>query len=465
MRIGDVNKDGIPDLVVANKGSDSISILRGTGNGQFSATTDYPAGHSPQYVALADLNGDGFLDVVVANYYENYLIGKGTISVLLNDGTGGLLAPTSYIVGTYPASVAIADFNGDGKPDLAVVSTYTSNLVEILLGDGSGAFALSSSFSTATGGANEVVAADLNGDGIQDLALVGGSHLVVFLGRGDGAFGSPLSTLLANYLQGLAVGDVDEDGIPDLVAAAEYGGSDGPENRIWILHGVGDGTFQALSAVQPPANFFPLSVALADIDGDGHLDVVATVFGATPSVYVWLGEGAGNFVSPAAFPIGGSFAYSVAVGDLNHDGQLDLVATNLSQTVVLLSASSGPLKLFTLTPCRIVDTRGPTGILGGPELAGGSVRVFPLAGQCAIPTSARAVSINSIVVDPNQDGSLTIFPDGINVPGTNSISFRANLTRANNAIYRLGHSCGVSVFPSAAPIKTHFVLDVTGYFE
>jgi hypothetical protein len=126
---------------------------------------------------------------------------------------------------------------------------------------------------------------------------------------------------------------------------------------------------------------------------------------------------------------------------------------------------SGPLRFFTATPCRLVDTRGPAGAGGGPALSANATRTFPVAGACAIPSSARAVVLNVTVVAPQVAGNLRLFPAGAPVPGASTINFSAGQVRANSAVVRLSAAGQLAVFAGLGSGTTHVVLDVSGYFE
>src|SRR5207248_1325674 len=157
--------DGIPDLAVANKGSATVSILLGNGDGTFQAAQSYDAGTSPQSLVVGDFNGDGHADLAVAND----IIGAGTVSVLLGNGDGTLQAAQSYDGGFRPWSVAVGDFNSDGVPDLAVANNSIPGTVKILLGNGDGTFRPSQDYTTGPL-AQSVAVGDFNGDGNADLA-------------------------------------------------------------------------------------------------------------------------------------------------------------------------------------------------------------------------------------------------------------------------------------------------------
>jgi hypothetical protein len=174
LAIGDVNGDGHPDLVVANVGSNTVSVLLGNGAGGFGAQTTFATGSEPYSVAIGDLNGDGYPDLAVANY-ASY-----TVSALLGNGAGGFGAQTTFATGANPYSVAIGDVNGDGRPDL-VVANAGSNMVSALLGNGAGGFGAQTTFAT---GINpySVAIGDVNGDGRPDLVVANeGSNTVSVL--------------------------------------------------------------------------------------------------------------------------------------------------------------------------------------------------------------------------------------------------------------------------------------------
>jgi hypothetical protein len=232
--VGDFNGDGKQDLVVTDAATNGVSVLLGNGDGSFQAAQGFAAGYSPDFVAVADVNGDGKPDLVVADAggYGH----SGGVSVLLGNGDGTFQAPRTFGAGLHPISVAVADFNGDGKPDLAVANLGGG--VSVLLGNGDGTFQAAQNF--AAGSAPESVAVgDFNGDGKSDLVVANNSssNVSVLLGNGDGTFQAAQSFTTGSGPFSVAVGDFNGDGKLDLAVTNVGAG-------VSVLLGNGDGTFQ-----------------------------------------------------------------------------------------------------------------------------------------------------------------------------------------------------------------------------
>ncbi|MDR3746514.1 MAG: FG-GAP-like repeat-containing protein [Acidobacteriaceae bacterium] len=323
--IGDFNGDGIPDMAIANRNSNTVTILLGNGDGTFTASPVSPAtGSYPYSIVSGDFNGDGKADLAVANYYD------GTVTILLGNGDGTFTAAASPTVGYYPISIAVGDFNGDGKVDLAVANEG-SNAVTILLGNGDGTFT-ASPVSPATGRSPySIVSGDFNGDGILDLAIAnqGSNTVTILLGNGDGTFTAmPESPATGSYAYSITVGDFNGDGIPDLAIANQ--GS----NTVTILLGNGDGTFTATSA-SPATGYEPVSIVAGDFNGDGKIDLaVANYNSATASLL--LGNGDGTFTAGTS-PSMGYYAQSIAAADFNGDGVPDLAVADYNINTITVS--------------------------------------------------------------------------------------------------------------------------------
>ncbi len=389
--VGDLYGDGNLDLVTANQFDNSVSVLRGNGDGTFQAAVTYPLGmgNGPTFVAVADLNHDGHLDIITTNSGTD--LGTGTVSVLLNNGNGTFQAPVFYAVGADPHSVVVGDFRGDGHLDLAVANyeptqktagivlegsgvslhvNYGDSTVSVLAGRGDGTFDPAVTYPVGAG-AWTVAAADLTGAGHLDLVTANSldNSVSVLRNRGDGTFLPAVSYAVAGNPQGLAVADFDHDGHPDIVTADQGGGT------VSVLRGAGNGTFA------PPVPYLvggsPQAVAVGDFRHDGTLDLAtalldagavavlpgrgdgtflpagANAAGQTPLavavgdfngntgvvtadylagvVSVLLGRGDGTFAPAVAYPVKDN-PTAVAVGDLNNDGAPDIVTANFSTT-------------------------------------------------------------------------------------------------------------------------------------
>jgi len=302
-------------------------------------------GPGPTSVAVSDLNGDGRPDVVVGNRCPSSGdCTNGIVSVLLGEGDGTFRAPVNYGTGgwNFTFTVAIVDLNVDGKPDLVVSNNFTLGgwpigSVSVLLGNGDGTFQPAVNYNSGGSIALSVAAGDLNGDGKPDLVVVdSGSPVSVLLGKGDGTFHTPVT-----YPAGcrdpysVAIGDVNGDGKPDVVLTNDF--ADAPwwqRGSVSVLLGNGDGSLQA-PITYDSGGFGATSIAIADVNGDGHPDLVVANYtvsnwqGNAPGlVSVLPGNGDGTFRVAVNYPSGGLRAFSVAVVDVNADRKPDLVVTN-----------------------------------------------------------------------------------------------------------------------------------------
>jgi uncharacterized repeat protein (TIGR01451 family) len=345
--VGDFNDDGDDDLVVADSGSNLVSILLGDGAGAFGAPTSFAVGSFPRALVVADFDGDANLDVAVANS------GSNNVSVLLGNGDGSLDTALNYPAGGVAFNLAAADFNGDTETDLAVANS-TSDNVAILLGNGSGGFGGPTSYAAGTT-PRAVAVGDLDDDGELDLAVANGdsNNVSVLLGDGLGGFGAPTNFGAGTGPFGVALGDFNGDTNLDLAVANDDSGD------VTVNRGNGLGGFAA--PISWKAGFRPHAVVIGDFNSDSKQDLAVTNFGSN-TVTVRLGDGAGGFGLPAGYGAG-TAPYGVALADLNGDGDLDLATANFHSDNVSVLAGVGNGK-FDAAPAYDVGA-SPTAVAPG----------------------------------------------------------------------------------------------------
>jgi FG-GAP-like repeat len=304
----DFDSDGRPDLAVSSGYDDTVSILRNEGDGAFASPEGYDGGYFPAGLAVADVNQDAKLDLVVANFGE-------TVSVLMNDGAGVFMAPVSYDAGQHPTAVVAVDFNGDDAPDIAAIN-LSSNDVSVLLNQGDGTFDAAVHYD----GGNtpgSLTAADFDGDGALDLVVAGEDYVRVLSGSGHGTFTS-IDYTIAGYGQGVTAADVDADGDTDIALATS--------GNLVILSNLGDGTFAAPRYYL--AGLGPRAIAPADFDRDGLIDFsVANLGVGDADVALVRNQGGGEF-APLDFATGMGSGISVANADFDGDGDSDVAVAN-----------------------------------------------------------------------------------------------------------------------------------------
>jgi hypothetical protein len=263
--------------------------------GGFITAPSYDVGLGPTPAAVGDFNGDGILDLVVADAMANGV--WGAVSIILGNSDGTFRPARSIAIGFSMTAVTVGDFNGDGKLDLALATIGSSPPgVTILLGKGNGTFGYPQFFAAGSN-PSAVVVGDFNGDGIPDLAVANNilsapGMISILLGNGDGTFQAPQEYAVGSAPQSVAVGDFNGDSIPDLAVANEL------SETVSILLGKGDGTFQA--AQNYGAGIGSASVTVGDFNGDGRLDLAVADSGTYPSVAnsrvsILLGNGDGTF--------------------------------------------------------------------------------------------------------------------------------------------------------------------------
>lgn len=374
---GDFNGDGHVDFAVANGGTNDIWIYLGNGDNTFQVPRllQLKKGETPICLATADLRGNGTLDLVVAEYDSS------TIAVLLGNGDGTFANEQIYSLPQAPAAIAIDDFNHDGRPDVAIaLANYDPYRpiprLALLTGNGDGTFAqpvitYDPGFFWNGGAAYAIDAGDVNGDGLPDLLITApllntansvlSGNTTVYLNNGDGTFRVGQTIVSAGALNLPVDGrlaDVNGDGCPDALIADL-------SEVVWVALGDCSGTFGATKAV--PMGEAPTALRVADINGDGHLDLIATSavvqqvdysYPAGDTISVALGNGKGNFGVAHVYG-GNSESFALTVGDFAGNGHPGVVTADVDTDTVSVFANDGT-----------GDLGFPEGLYSGRELYG-----------------------------------------------------------------------------------------------
>ena len=364
--------------------------------GLLDAAQTITVGNQPGAIGSADLNGDGYPDLVVANGTA------GTISILLNNGAGSFTVSSTINVGGAPYAVAIGDFNRDGNQDIAVANAI-GNSVTILLGNGNGSFLLPGSQFATGSTPTAIVTADFNNDGYLDLAVANyfDNSLSVLYGDGNGGFtagatinladgGSPLS---------IAAGDVNSDGLPDLVVPDSTGAIN--VYCSTLASGFPSTATSTIGAADA------LSVELQDLNQDGNLDLIYTNYGGG-SVNILFGDGAANFATGTG-PIGvGANPGTLVIGDFNGDGLEDVIVTTSTpnQLVEVPNNGGGTFGAPVGYPLSVTGTNGVASAMVGADFALNGIPAFGIvmAAQNTVDIAqvqyslADTVSVNPVTV-------------------------------------------------------------------
>lgn len=333
--LADLNGDGNLDVVAPNALNHNVSVFLGTGSGTLGIPAHFATGALPKAVAIDDFNRDGKLDLAVAARNCN------CVSILLGAGDGTFGPPANFATGRYSYDVAVGDFNEDGKADLVVPNPFSGD-VSVLLGRGDGTFDSATNFSS---GGNDAEVADFNGDSHSDFSVsvsANPSYATVFLGDGRGGFALRVDYPIGVHALDIRAKDVTGDGKLDLVA------TNGGSLTVSVLAGNGDGTFAP--ALDSPIGAMPAGFVLADFNGDGKQDIAVAQPEGTDAVGVLFGNGEGAFGSKIDVAVG-QYPHRMAIGDLDHNGGLDLLTADYDGgTVSVLLATEG----------APVDTQAPT---------------------------------------------------------------------------------------------------------
>jgi len=379
----DFNGDGKLDIATTNADSETISVLLGNGNGTFQSHMDNSTAVAASCISLAvgDLRNDGRIDIVAGCQSES------RVAVLLSNGNGTFKAAKSYSVPIGVTDVAVGDFNGDGKPDVAVTNGGTN--VSVLTGSGTGTLKAAVTFGTNFGPTG-IVAVDLNGDGKADIITADNGSpfgvvtatISVLLSNGKDMFADRTDYKVGGATgygaySGIAVADLTGKGKQDLIVPITY------SSEVSILINKGKGTFDA------PANYLlpsgPNAAVAGDFNNDHKADIAVANSNGSGSITVLLNSGTGTFPAYTEYSTNG-IPYGLAVGDFNKDGNLDIVATNGSQNTVSVHLGNGTGAFPTFA--TYATGSGPIGVAvydfngdGWPDIAvtdsrGGTVSIL-----------------------------------------------------------------------------------------
>ncbi len=524
----DVNGDSHVDLVALVNFGNSIAVLAGNGLGGFAAPSNVPLSPMGSSFALADFNADSHVDLAVSRgasgvqtYLGNglggfsqshvYFTGFGSSRVVAADFDLDGRVDLAVLVDAFESAALLFLRNTNCRVrhlTLAVDApscpspgvAFSPQPVARVIDDGENLLSCE---------AGPVTASILPGTGTPG-AVLGGDTMVdavagvaTFTDLSVDLPGAGYRLELSHPVAGKARTRTFSQGISVAIAGPTHACANAPvlydagagyDSYQWTLDSVPYARTRrvTLSGLSPGSHQLAVTV---ERDGCSVGNTLSIDVDASPATPVTAPSevcpySAGHTASvPDAGP-GAMYAWSVTNGVITAGagtrtvtfrvgpaGQAVLTVTvtnaagcSSAQTkIVTVNAGltcPGPVGFFTVTPCRVADTRQPNGPNGGPPLAGNSTRTFPIAGQCGIPPTARSVSVNLTVVGPSASGHLTLFPGNTPIPLVSTINFRVGLTRANNAIAALGASGDVGVLcVLGTPGTVGLVLDVNGYFE
>ena len=449
--VADFNGDCAPDFATADQFANGVTVRFGDGAGGFPTAATYTGFAQPQSIVSADFNNDGAPDLAVGNTVS--IVGDTvgyTVSILLNDGSGAFTPGTSVTTSGNARWLATADIDGDGNVDLFVSDALATPYgVRLYTGNGNGTFAAPSVIATDTHTPGAMVLVDLDGDGDLDLATSMGDATGIYLGNGNGTFAAPAYLLYPDPINGadgachIAAADIDHDGDIDLatVAGNVVGGAT-------VFRNNGNATFTRSQFKMPINPTNPIFVALADLDGDGNIDIVsANQSGCTPegsNLSARPGNGDGTFGASQPISVGyGPTCLNshwqpnaIAALDMNCDGAADLIVPNMSTSFcsVLLTpgAADTTAPVITAPPDVTVPASGPgcTAVVTDAQL--GNASATDNCSSCVVITRSGVPAGN-------------VFP-----AGTTTITYTANDGHGNSS----SATQTVTVSDSVLPVIT-----------
>lgn len=460
LAVGDLNGDGIADYVSANGNGHTVSVRLGIGGGRFAPEREFHVGPHPGDLALGDFNRDGVLDVVVAHRDPAYERPAqfDSVSVAFGVGDGTFGPPAEMYVQGVPAFVRAVDVNGDGADDIVSANSRASfhDSISVLLSNGDRTFQDERSFRAGTADPKDLTAGDLNGDGWADVVTVTGTDssgtATILWGRGDGSFPAPDQLAVGRGALAVALGDLNGDGRLDLVTGNSPSYLN-PGSSVSVLLGRGDGTFEP--RVDYALDGTPQQIRLADMNGDGKLDIVAAN-GSGGTFSIWLGRGDGTLAAAdaASFALGNNATLrSFGIADFDGDKKPDLAVADADRTGVLvaLQAGLGPWTGPGVQPADPLPAEAAIGIVS-PRAAAGSYTGSSVSGTISADTTWSGVvvvrgpvTVATGVTLTVQAGTTVKFMDGAGLYGP-----EAGRLDLNGTLRVLGTALRPVVFTSLA---------------
>jgi hypothetical protein len=454
--VADFDSDGNMDLISVDRGSDSLSLVKGFGDGTFRTLGTVAPGTIPTGAVYVDVNHDGFADLVTSNFLTQ------DVTVNLGNGFGSFAASIHSPVSITAFGITVGDWNNDTHPDVATVNT-TDDSICVLRGNGTGTFSNLVKHNVNGGGPTSILNADFNADTFPDLVVTKPEtdEVQVWRNNGAGAFtlNTTLSTGSGTWPLYAAAADLNADGRPDLAVALR----DSDQVRVYL--GTASGGFDPKTPLAPGAG--PRSIAVADMNKDGEPDLVVglSLLTGVGKVAVMTGDGNGNFAAPVATSTSstGPRPDSVAVGDFNKDGNPDIVAASLigGTLCVVETAANGAFLVAdriqlaaNSTPTSVVvadfnkdgkpdvattsNSTDEVAVARGDGLGGFLAPVRQTTGNLSAPWALVAVDLNG-----DQAPELVVLNDG-----TNNMSVLTN-NGSGSFTSNNGQSIGVCQSPVA----------------
>ena len=422
---GDFDGDQKIDLLIAHDGDPnvpgdgSVKLLLGNGDGTFKAALSVADNLNLGSVAVADFNGDQRLDIVFAVHGDNSTGQNGSITVLLGNGDGTFRDAKTFQAQGDISSLAVGDFNSDLSPDLAVLVGFAASKLTIFPGNGDGTFGSEVDVLNniqpnpqVLSGISSILVADFNSDHNADLVIGLLDRLFIVCGNGDGTFQPPIDALdiqrTYSVVRPVSAADFNGDGKLDLLISVASSGLGGITVRVQTLLGNDDGTLQPpVTVATDTQGLFP---AVGDFNGDGISDLAITD-AFLPAVNVHLGKGDGTFKSPLSFGAN-TYPFSVSVTDLNADRSPELVTANGfdSAVAVLLNTTGTDFSISASSPTPGTVSRGQSST-STVTLSHQNAFDNPITLSCSVqPAQSATCSLNpnSITFDANGNASATL---------------------------------------------------------